>query len=181
MVIKEPRGIGNSPSRNHIGTPYAGYCRDTDNPFAPNYQGAENPFTDYYDDIDNPFAAYPSDAPCLRSKYACSFVVGVPTKDIQTVIEWVNKACRKKQAYYRQDYRDCSILVFSDIYWDEDNKAIQRLLEYLHILAASKTPIAYARLGDGIEVYTNQLGYTAYHNKIYWDSTKREFGFNDEN
>ena len=178
MVIKEPWGIGNSPQRNHDSTPYAGYCRDTGNPFAPNYQGADNSLSDYYDDMDNPFRAVPTDAtPAMLSKACCSFVAGVPREDYQSFLRLASKAFYGAQPYYQANYFDGILVAYQGISWTDNDENIKKLIEYLRALGNLDTPVAYARLGDGIEAYANLAGYGAYTDKITWNPILHKMDF----
>lgn len=135
-------------------------------------------YNPHYEDMDNPFRAVPVDAtPGMLSKISCSFVAGVPREDFQSFLSLASKAFRGAQPYYQANYLDGVLVAYEDLSWVDSDENIKKLIDYLRALGNINTPVAYARLGDGIEAYANLAGYGAFRDKISWNPVRRKMDF----
>ena len=129
-------------------------------------------------DFDNPFRAVPVNAtPEMLSKSSCSFIAGVPREAIQSFLLLASKAFRGAQPYCRGNYCDGVLVAYDDIPWFDSNEDIKHLIDYLRALGSLNTPVAYARLGDGIDAYANLAGYITFHDKVSWNPVRRKMDF----
>lgn len=166
MLRPENGGIRYIPPRDNADNPFERYRHDRTNQCS------------FHIDEDNPFASFPVDTPpCMRPRSVCSFIAGVASTELPILLELASKAFGKNTVFGCQDFNDGTLVIFEDVYWNNESQNIQRLVDFLQIIAASDMPVAYACLGNGINVYANRMGYGQFHNKITWNYARHKFEF----
>ena len=114
---------------------------------------------------------------CIEAPNTCGLIIGLADKDVPMFLDFARNALQKGAFYGRVAYDEGVLLVYDMLVWEKDNPDVQRLVNFLQLLADLGKPVAFVRWGGLFESWANAEGYRIFRGKIQRDPKTRNIFF----